>query len=107
MSINSTRRVGVVVALLGAAALTAPAIATALTSTGSLGSSAPDASCSSLSTDTTPNGWGTTFSDEKDQTASYSAVNVPDTDGSLKMADDGQGRREVSYHEDGRCNRDM
>src|SRR3546814_13829594 len=85
MSINSTLRGGVVVALLGAAALTAPAIATALPSTGSLGSSAPEASCSTLSTEATPNGWGIPFSDEKDQTASYSADNVLAKDGSLKL----------------------
>ncbi|MBH5141599.1 hypothetical protein ACNAWD_11915 [Rhodococcus erythropolis] len=101
MSINSTRRVGVVVALLGAAALTAPAIATALPSTGSLGSSAPEASCSTLSTEATPNGWGIPFTDEKDQTASYSADNVLDKDGSLKLAVDSTGDRSVSYHSAG------
>ncbi|MGV0154178.1 hypothetical protein ACSW29_12650 [Rhodococcus sp. GB-02] len=57
MSINSTRRISVVVVLLGAAALTAPAFATALPSTGSLGSSAPEASCSTLSTEAAPNEW--------------------------------------------------
>lgn len=69
MSTNSTRRIGVVVALLGAAALTAPAMAGALPSTGSLGSAAPEASCSTLSTEATPNGWGIPFTDEKDNTS--------------------------------------
>ncbi|MDV6276328.1 hypothetical protein R3Q06_22780 [Rhodococcus erythropolis] len=82
MSINSTRSVGVVVALLGA-------FATALPSTGSLGSYAPEASCSTLSTEATPNGGGIPLTDEKDQTASYSAENVLDKDGSLKLAVDG------------------
>ena len=86
MSRNSTRRLGFAFALVGAAALTAPALAGA--TTGSLGSSdAPAAgfTCSALSTETTPNGWGIPFDDEKNQLAFYSDTSVIDDDGSLKL----------------------
>ena len=104
MSRNSTRRLGFAFALVGAAALTAPALAGA--TTGSLGSSdAPAAgfTCSALSTETTPNGWGIPFDDEKKQVAFYSDTDVLDTDGSLKLeiTAPSPDNRSVSYHSAG------
>ena len=81
------RRTGTVAALASAAALIFPAIASALP-TGSLGSSdvpAAGFTCSALSTEATPHGWGTQFDDEKLQKAFYSDTNVVDEDGSLKL----------------------
>jgi hypothetical protein len=84
MSRNSTRRLGLAFALVGAAALTAPALAGA--TTGSLGSSdAAGFTCSALSTEATPDGWGIPFDDEKNQLAFYSDTKVLDDDGSLKL----------------------
>ena len=79
------RRAGIVAALVSSAALIAPAFAGALP-TGSLGSdeSAPGFTCDATSTETSTNGWGIPFDDEKDQTASYSAENVLDEDGSRR-----------------------
>ena len=77
---KNTRRTGAVAAFLGAAALIAPAFANAAP-TGSLGSADLETgfTCSVTSTETTANGWGIPFADEKDQTASYSAESVFDT----------------------------
>ncbi|MDI9960789.1 MULTISPECIES: hypothetical protein [Rhodococcus] len=96
---KNTRRTGTIAALVGAAALIAPAFANAAP-TGSLGSADPGAgfSCSATSTETTANGWGIPFTDEKDQTASYSAENVFDKDGSLKLEVTDVTDRSVSYH---------
>ena len=100
---TTARRAGIVAALVSSAALIAPAFAGALP-TGSLGSddtTAPGFTCSETSTETTANEWGIPFTDEKDQTASYSAENVFDTDGSLELAVDGITDRSVSYHSAG------
>ncbi|MDI9899280.1 hypothetical protein QM716_05395 [Rhodococcus sp. IEGM 1409] len=96
---KNTRRTGTIAALVGAAALIAPAFANAAP-TGSLGSADPGAgfSCSATSTETTANGWGIPFTDEKDQAASYSAENVFDKDGSLKLEVTDVKDRSVSYH---------
>ncbi|WP_182263186.1 hypothetical protein [Rhodococcus sp. UFZ-B548] len=100
---NNTRRAGVVAALVSSAALIAPAFAGALP-TGSLGSDgdkAPGFTCDATSTATTANGWGIPFTDEKDQTASYSAENVFDSDGSLNLEVTDVTDRSVSYHSAG------
>ncbi|OFV75551.1 hypothetical protein [Rhodococcus erythropolis] len=99
---KNTRRTGAVAAFLGAAALIAPAFANAAP-TGSLGSADPETgfTCSVTSTETTANGWGIPFADEKDQTASYSAESVFDTDGSLKLEVTDVSDRSVSYHSAG------
>lgn len=100
MSRNSTRRLGLAFALVGAAALTAPALAGA--TTGSLGSS-DDAgfTCSALSTAATPAGWGTQFDDEKEYVSTHTADNVLDKDGSLKLQVQSDTDRSVSYHSAG------
>ena len=99
---TTARRAGIVAALVSSAALIAPAVAGALP-TGSLGSdeTAPGFTCDATSTETSTNGWGIPFDDEKDQTASYSAENVLDEDGSLELAVDGVEDRSVSYHSAG------
>lgn len=99
---TTARRAGIVAALVSSAALIAPAFAGALP-TGSLGSNeaAPGFTCDATSTETSTNGWGIPFDDEKDQTASYSAENVFDKDGSLELAVDGVTDRSVSYHSAG------
>lgn len=104
MSRNSTRRLGLSIALVGAAAFTAPALAGA--TTGSLGSSdgaAAGFTCSVLSTEATPNGWGIPFDDEKNQLAFYSETNVLDEDGSLelKIAQATPDNRSAWYHSAG------
>lgn len=100
MSRNSRRRVGFALALAGAAALTAPALAGA--DTGSLGSSDPGATtsfvCSALSTGDTPAGWGTLFDDEKGYVSTHVADKVLDADGSLKLAVESVTDRSVAYH---------
>lgn len=99
---SSTRRLGLAFALVGAAALTAPALAGA--TTGSLGSSdAAGFTCSVLSTETIPNGWGIPFDDEKNQVAFYSDTNIVDEDGSLnlKITAASPDNRSVSYHSAG------
>ncbi|MCQ4129178.1 hypothetical protein NOU13_32245 [Rhodococcus erythropolis] len=99
---TTARRAGIVAALVSSAALIAPAFAGALP-TGSLGSdeTAPGVTCDATSTETSANGWGIPFDDEKNQTASYSAENVLDEDGSLELAVDGVEDRSVSYHSAG------
>ena len=99
---TTARRAGIVAALVSSAALIAPAFAGALP-TGSLGSdeTAPGFTCDATSTETTANGWGIPFDDEKDQTASYTVENVLDVDGSLKLEVDGVEDRSVSYHSAG------
>ncbi|NMM91632.1 hypothetical protein B2J88_46345 [Rhodococcus sp. SRB_17] len=106
-SLHSKRRAGFVCALVSAAALTAPALAGA---TGSLGSSGGGSlgssdsfTCSALSTDQDPAGWGIPFPDEKQQKAFYSSENVLDTDGSLnlKIVEPSPNNRLVSYHSAG------
>ncbi|WP_454836937.1 hypothetical protein [Rhodococcus qingshengii] len=99
---TTARRAGIVAALVSSAALIAPAFAAALP-TGSLGSdeTAPGFTCDTISTETSTNGWGIPFDDEKNQTASYSAENVLDEDGSLKLEVDGVEDRSVSYHSAG------
>ena len=100
---TTARRAAVVAALVSSAALIASAFAGALP-TGSLGSdatAAPGFTCDATSTETTANGWGIPFDDEKDQTASYTAENVLDEDGSLKLEVDGAEDRSVSYHSAG------
>lgn len=96
---QATRRAGIVAALVGSAALIAPAFAGAAP-TGSLGSAEPEAgfTCSTTSTETTANGWGIPFTDEKNQTASYAADSVFDKDGSLKLEVTDVKDRSVSYH---------
>jgi hypothetical protein len=114
MSLHSKRRAGFVCALVSAAALTAPALAGATGSlgsldTGSLGSSGGSLgssdgfTCSTLSTDQDPAGWGIPFPDEKQQKAFYSSENVLDTDGSLnlKIVEPSPNNRSVSYHSAG------
>lgn len=99
---TTARRAGIVAAFVSSAALIAPAFAGALP-TGSLGSdeTAPGVTCDATSTETSTNGWGIPFDDEKGQTASYSAENVLDEDGSLELAVDGVEDRSVSYHSAG------
>ncbi|MBH5143850.1 hypothetical protein [Rhodococcus erythropolis] len=99
---TTARRAGIVAALVSSAALIAPAFAGALP-TGSLGSdeTAPGVTCDATSTETSTNGWGIPFDDEKNQTASYSAENVLDEDGSLELEVDGVEDRSVSYHSAG------
>lgn len=100
---TTARRAAVVAALVSSAALIASAFAGALP-TGSLGSdatAAPGFTCDATSTETTANGWGIPFDDEKDQTASYTVENVLDEDGSLKLEVDGAEDRSVSYHSAG------
>ncbi|WP_305093882.1 hypothetical protein [Prescottella sp. R16] len=103
-------RIGSAAALLGAAALVLPAAAGA--APGSLGSLDPGSSggssgssggftCSALSTEDTPNGWGIPFDDELGQDAFYTADTVFDDDGSLELRVDGPTDRSVSYHEAG------
>lgn len=107
MSVISKRRIGFVFALVSAAALTAPAMAGA--SPGSLGSSggsfgsSDGFTCSALSTDQHPDGWGIPFPDEKLQKAFYTSENVLDTDGSLnlKIVEPSPDDRSVSYHSAG------
>ncbi|MGC0367471.1 hypothetical protein ABH922_005523 [Rhodococcus sp. 27YEA15] len=100
---KNTRRVATIAALVSAAALVAPTFAGALP-TGSLDSDAAPLGgfvCSTLSTETSPNGWGIPFLDEQDHTASYSAENVLDTDGSLELSVTGVEDRSASYHSAG------
>nr|WP_256938654.1 hypothetical protein [Rhodococcus qingshengii] len=96
------RRASVVATLVSSAVLITPAFAGALP-TGSLGSdeTAPGFTCDVTSTETAPSGWGIPFDDEKDEAASYSAENVLDEDGSLKLEVDGVEDRSVSYHSAG------
>ncbi|MDV8009445.1 hypothetical protein [Rhodococcus sp. IEGM 1318] len=96
------RRAGLVAALVSSAALIAPAFAGALP-TGSLGSNdtSPGFTCSPTSTETTTNGWGIPFDDEKTHLSSYSAENVFDTDGSLNLEVADIADRSVSYHSAG------
>ncbi|MCJ0903459.1 hypothetical protein [Rhodococcus sp. ARC_M6] len=125
MSVNSKRRVGFVFALVSAAALAAPTMAGATIGSlassdsgslgslgtgsfgslggGSLGSSGEGFTCSALSTDKDPAGWGIPFDDEKKQLAFYSSENVLDTDGSLelKIVEATPNNRSVSYHSAG------
>ncbi|MDI9917694.1 hypothetical protein [Rhodococcus sp. IEGM 1379] len=125
MSVNSKRRVGFVFALVSAAALVAPAMAGATIGSlassdsgslgslgtgsfgslggGSLGSSEEGFTCSALSTDKDPAGWGIPFDDEKKQLAFYSDVDVLDADGSLKLkiVEATPDNRSVSYHSAG------
>ena len=127
MSVNSKRRIGFVFALVSAAALAAPAMAGATIGSlassdsgsgslgslgtgsfgslggGSLGSSEEGFTCSALSTDQEPAGWGIPFDDEKKQLAFYSSENVLDADGSLnlKIVEPSPNNRSVSYHSAG------
>ncbi|MFF2059957.1 hypothetical protein [Rhodococcus qingshengii] len=99
---TTARRAGIVAALVSSAALIAPAFAGALP-TGSVGSDAtvPGFTCDATSTETSTNGWGIPFDDEKTHLSSYSAENVLDEDGSLKLEVDGVEDRSVSYHSAG------
>ncbi|QXW00778.1 hypothetical protein [Rhodococcus globerulus] len=98
---KNIRRAGTVATFVGAAALIAPAFAGALP-TGSLGSiddvPAAGFACSAISTETTVNGWGIPFDDEKNQVAAYTADNVFDDDGALELSVHGPTDRSVSYH---------
>lgn len=111
-------RIGSAAAIISAAALVVPALAaaaptgslgslgssdTSTGSAGSLGSSevSEEIACEQLSTENTPNGWGIPFDDEKRQVAYYTAENVLDTDGALKLEVEGPANRSVSYHEAG------
>lgn len=107
MSMNSIRRAATVVSIAGAAALLVPALGHAASAgsagpLGSLGSSAEQpgegATCSALSTETTPAGWGVPFDDEKGQEATYSAESVDDENGSLELAVTGPTDRTAWYH---------
>ncbi|WP_458681970.1 hypothetical protein [Prescottella equi] len=98
---KNTARLGTAAAIVGVAALVAPAIAGAAPA-GSLGSTGePTPDCTILSTENTPNGWGVPFEDEKGQEAAYSAETVLDDDGSLELAVTGPLDRAAWYHEAG------
>ncbi|MCA1004301.1 hypothetical protein LCL87_01080 [Rhodococcus hoagii] len=111
-------RIGSAAAIISAAALVVPALAGAeptgslgslgssdasTGSAGSLGSSevSEGVACEQLSTENTPNGWGIPFEDEKRQVAYYTAENVLDTDGALKLEVESTANRSVSYREAG------
>lgn len=97
--LKNTARLGTAAAVIGAAALIAPAIANAAPA-GSLGSAGePTPPCTILSTENTPNGWGVPFEDEKGQEASYSADTVFDDDGALKLEVENSLDRNAWYHE--------
>lgn len=96
---RNARRAGIVAALVSSAALIAPAFAGALP-TGD-DATAPGFTCDVTSTETSINGWGIPFDDEKAHLSSYTAENVLDEDGSLKLEVDGVEDRSVSYHSAG------
>ena len=95
---SNTHRLGAVAALVSAAALAAPALAIAAP-LGSTDSTKP--TCSTLSTEKDPAGWGVPFTDEKGQEASYSAANIFDTDGSLELSVTTSSDRAAWYHSAG------
>ncbi|MFD4180556.1 hypothetical protein [Rhodococcus sp. NPDC058514] len=103
MSKSAFRRAASAAALVGAAALITPTFANAFP-TGSAGSSSGSAgssdapACAPLSTEATPAGWGIPFDDEKGQEAAYTADNVLDENGSLKLEVTDTADRSAWYH---------
>lgn len=99
MSRSSFRRIATASAVLGAAALIAPAVAVAAPGSGSAGSAGSEGtSCSTLSTEADPAGWGVPFDDEKNQKATYTDQTVLDDDGALSLAVATSSDRQAWYH---------